>query len=535
MNLAEIILWADREVAQAQTAARGGSRGFFVVLAIIGLVLMAGLLGYTGRDDTHITYYVADMIAAGEGLLNYNGERVEQSSTLLFTYVLALIVKYTGFSAAVIGPFVSGGFLLCILAAVVLVARKRAWNGGVVVATLATPLVYWSLSGMEVSFYTLLLFALVTAYAGASERPSVPRLGLLLLLGAGLTLTRPEAPFVIVLWLGVLLLAAWPRPRFASAGAVIAGVGLAIICRLAIGLQLFPLPVYAKQTYEGLGARVLASLGYLLETFLTVPLSLSAFGVALAFASLVLLRDRGRTLSWGWGAYTMALAVLAFSFASGGDWMEAGRFLVPAFLLVFMVALRLLGPRLRARAVIVLSAAFGGDAIWLATKHLGGFPLPFPARYEARNFAPAAVEQWNLPHARDLSFIDKAIAVLEADPREQVVVGSIQGGVVLYYLSHTLPGKIHFVDFHGITSASLRDCRGTDGWPYEPYEMLDELQTCTGLRFDYVFDLDPRSDWPRYSTLIENGCVEVVRDEPVLRSAPWSRERRWFQFMVRCD
>src|SRR5689334_2064756 len=60
--------------------------GFFLLVAVLH-----GALLYTasGHDDSHITYWAARTLAASGEILNYNGERIEQSSTLLLVLLLA--------------------------------------------------------------------------------------------------------------------------------------------------------------------------------------------------------------------------------------------------------------------------------------------------------------------------------------------------------------------------------------------------------------------------------------------------------------
>ena len=59
-------------------------------LAPLLLVLIGGtLFPSAGRDDAHIGYWVADGLAKFGRIINYNGEPIEQSSTLLHALVLA--------------------------------------------------------------------------------------------------------------------------------------------------------------------------------------------------------------------------------------------------------------------------------------------------------------------------------------------------------------------------------------------------------------------------------------------------------------
>jgi len=47
------------------------------------------LFGSTGRDDSYITYWVADQFRRTGRIANYNGKAIEQSSSLLHVLVLA--------------------------------------------------------------------------------------------------------------------------------------------------------------------------------------------------------------------------------------------------------------------------------------------------------------------------------------------------------------------------------------------------------------------------------------------------------------
>ena len=49
------------------------------------------ILGYTGRDDSHIPYFVSQIFGEKFKLLNYNGDLIEQSSSLLFSLILGVI------------------------------------------------------------------------------------------------------------------------------------------------------------------------------------------------------------------------------------------------------------------------------------------------------------------------------------------------------------------------------------------------------------------------------------------------------------
>ena len=57
----------------------------------------------TGRDDAYITYWAAKSLAQTGEITNYDGERVEQSSSLLQTVLLAALYRITSLSLPTLG------------------------------------------------------------------------------------------------------------------------------------------------------------------------------------------------------------------------------------------------------------------------------------------------------------------------------------------------------------------------------------------------------------------------------------------------
>lgn len=62
-----------------------------------------------GRDDAFITYWAAHAIARFGEIVNYDGDRVEQSSSLLHTVILAILHAVTGVNLPTLGVTVSAG------------------------------------------------------------------------------------------------------------------------------------------------------------------------------------------------------------------------------------------------------------------------------------------------------------------------------------------------------------------------------------------------------------------------------------------
>ena len=113
-------------------------------------------MGYTGRDDSHIPYFVSQIFGEKFKLLNYNGDLIEQSSSLLFSLILGALVFITGIMAPTLGPIVSLTFFVAsYFSALTLI--KRIGIGPLPLLSFYTlPSVYWSLSGIENSLYLFL-------------------------------------------------------------------------------------------------------------------------------------------------------------------------------------------------------------------------------------------------------------------------------------------------------------------------------------------------------------------------------------------
>ena len=86
-------------------------RGSAVVIAAIAAFILLGLVLFSapGHDDSHITYWAAHTLKEHGQILNYNGERVEQSSSLAHVLLLALLGAVTRVSLPTLGPLTLPG------------------------------------------------------------------------------------------------------------------------------------------------------------------------------------------------------------------------------------------------------------------------------------------------------------------------------------------------------------------------------------------------------------------------------------------
>jgi D-alanyl-lipoteichoic acid acyltransferase DltB (MBOAT superfamily) len=118
---------------------------------VISLIVLSGagllLFSTTSLDDVFITYWPAYSLVEFGELVNYNGERVEQSSSLVHVLLLAILFAVTSIPLPVLGYLVaifSG--LACIVAGERLCRQLNSTPVFMSLLVLATSpyMVYWS-------------------------------------------------------------------------------------------------------------------------------------------------------------------------------------------------------------------------------------------------------------------------------------------------------------------------------------------------------------------------------------------------------
>jgi hypothetical protein len=517
----------------------------FTLLYLGFLAVCILLLGYTGRDDSHITYFVSQHWADTGQYANYNGDRLEQSTTLLYALILGIFSWLSGVDAATMGPITSFAFLLIGYVVAAIFLNVTGLNKSALLAFFSIPMLYWSLSGMENSLYLLLLLTLCLTFflafdAGDQNNAHSFWTFVVSLLSCALTLTRPEFIFVIILaiFLFVIWGAAGFRLRFVSIIPILSGVALAILLRLTAGFDLFPNTVYAKQSDINLLNDIEDGLSYLISTALLSPVSslLAFFGFLWAMWTVIsgkMSEDRKYIIKF---LLCLTFALSMFPIVSGGDWMEAGRFLAVPILLGSFSGFATLRRNVGITLSLVLVAGLLLDTFRAASQNWGGIPYFRSYNYSTENYTPSPLEAHNVIHARDLSFIDQALPALQnaSDTSGRVVVASIQAGMVPYYLRKSLGEDFYFVDLFGLSTDHVIHCRGAIGWGYDPYANIRSLEQCTGEKFDFVYDLD-RHGWPRLERLLSIGCREVFREELMIGPfAPWKGVLTTRQFLADC-
>jgi hypothetical protein len=484
---------------------RGSPGAVALVLPLLGFLLFSS----AGRDDSHITYWAADALSRVGEIVNYNGDRVEQSSSLLHTVVLAVLRLATGVPVPVIG-FVFGiatGTLAAAAAApaAALVSVRRRWLAAVLVAT--NPFaVYWAFGGLETGLAALLTVAFVTATSVYVSRGGGRAFAWAVTAVVAYVAVRPETGLIATA--ALLGLCAWTlvktdlRRHFRRAATLAvtaaAAFGALVVWRLSYFDAPFPQPVLAKVG----GLRPDEGLEYLQST-LGQPHALGL--LLLAGVGAVTCMRRGNVAAAL--AAATAGAHVAFVALTGGDWMEGGRLVAPVVPVLAMLATAT-GWR---RASVVLPAGVVGAQLMALVMFAGsastGTPLWAQVAPPPRTSGPPAFhwfERHNRVHARDALFyadLKRAVQAVGHQTGRPVLIASGQAGMLMYTLSSDpdVPA-LRFIDAFGLTTRDLHACssagRSTALGTFIPYgRWLDDPRCAPDLP-DLIFDRKLFAAWP---------------------------------------
>src|SRR5579863_3986897 len=124
-------------------------------------MLAVGAVAYpsTGTDDSYITYWAAYALARFGSIVNVNGVRVEQSSSLLWTIVLALLGKVTRIDIESLGvplSVLAGGATVWATGVLARRIEPTAGERARWLIALSFPSLLWSFSGMETALAAFL-------------------------------------------------------------------------------------------------------------------------------------------------------------------------------------------------------------------------------------------------------------------------------------------------------------------------------------------------------------------------------------------
>jgi hypothetical protein len=459
------------------------------------------VFGVGARDDPYITFWVAEQLAKTGRLVNINGVRIEQSSSLAHVVVLAALYFVTRAPLPVLGYLVGLAGLVATIVLSSRLARRINARSELVAAllvALAFPLVYWATGELETDLAAAsVLWFVLSLHTRLTEGPHSLRSNAAFVASAVLIATvRPDTMIVALLVSGAALAASGLRvatpdrtrwiPAIQLRGAVIA-FGSVVMVTLVLGLfrelvfhSWLPQPEIAKLGGISWFTRgfsyVFSSFPYWMWlTFLIL------FGLGVAWC---LVR---RSLVGCLGAATFAAGVFVIAF-SRGDWMGGARLLVPYLapgLVVMAAGATSLSTLWRRVAVIAVVAVecftlvlFANGTTWLsseftqlvpssASASAADFGSPFGGSWTSTGGHASQLPwytSWDFISTRDSVFLASATPIVRrlitASDGKVVTIASNQAGLIFYTWANDFPGKIRFIDMQGIATDDFSRCTG---------------------------------------------------------------------------
>lgn len=299
----------------------------FFILAVGGFCLNFS----TGIDDAHITYFVSNILANQGEILNYNLQRVEQSSSLLHVLLGALLSKITGINSVTCGhivPLLAG--LLCLVSLHIFAKDHQISPWPVILCASSSGFVYWNFAGLEAPLSALLMLLYVLSINNGLKKLHWLNALAIVISGTCLQMTRPEMIlFVPALTITISLLLRLQKHSTTKTSLTICMLTFIIAALITLWRywyfgDVFPQPVTAKSS-----GITMASLH---NGFLYVAKTISNPWTAItsligAFSCMHILwktwQQRISTV-----LSSMSITIIGYSaliILMGGDWMPAGR------------------------------------------------------------------------------------------------------------------------------------------------------------------------------------------------------------------
>jgi hypothetical protein len=528
-------------------------------LAVV-LHLALGFILYSssGPDDVHITYGAAKSLLEHGAITNYNGDPIEQSSSLAHVLLTALFARVSGASVVTVGhlvPIVAGAACLPLVYRLALRVAPRAPVATTLFVATMPYFVDWTFGGLEGPLYalaTLLAASTAATYLERGGRRSLVQLGLAFTFAA---MARPEGMLVSLLAMGGLVgmslvrARAWKTggfhlrdhaPELAALGA--AAVAALITCSMhfAIGRHLFPNPVLAKARGLAIGDGVAYLWSCIPWTWWWAVAAFVA-GVDAVMGRVNDARADGaaeRTVA------LLAVAYVAFIVTSGGDWMWGGRFLANVGpLLGVMIAVGVLrvarppvvGPVLCALLLLgnvpatlfVAGGSRTGRPMWVVAKMRELVLARYPGRQYAWFELASGVSLRDIPVSEALSdILDRVAAARGGRP---IVVASRQSGFTIFHALERPHPPVRFIDLENLATADFVPCadkfllRDTKG-ALLPVQVLvhppaELAGACHLERPDIIFGASHAAD---VKAVTGAGYTLVFRQRGQVGADPWT-------------
>ncbi len=445
-------------------------------LLCLPLAVVFYQVGSAGHDDSHITFWQAWTLNHHGALLNYNGERVEQSSSLLQVLLSAALARLSGLDEA------SSGYLLSLAAAIVTIllvyriALRSAMESPWMPALLTSSSIYfsyWACSGMETALAALCVVLFIDRCMLLLEEKTTAHWISAMICGCLIATVRPEMILVGSAWLCCM---AWCYPRDRRyLFTLLAPFLLVVLWRYSYFGQWFPNPVYAKTRGINAGA-LLEQWGSGFDYFLRLGREPSSLALSALFTGAILWCARNIWLSRRrppieshttntMQPWLLWLALYAgFIIGSGGDWMKEGRFWVPLIAPAALVTSTTIQLCHRPGRFALISVFLLLQLIY--TKNFldrFNYGMTMQQQTQWKKVFPYAsfFERSNREHLRDLPAIaelERWIPLLSKQEQRPITLMSKQMGLVNYTLGTQFFGKFSVMDMAGLVENSLRRC-----------------------------------------------------------------------------
>ena len=459
-------------------------------------------------------------------VLNYNGDRVEQSSSLLHSLLLALLAAASPAHLPLFGSLFAmamGLATLCLAQRLAARIEDRAALYAPWLVALTPCVLFWSFGKLETSLVMALYLVWILAHGSAFAADARFKRTLCLCCVDLLVIAvRPEAVMVITaallcagLWLAVVNKTGERRESFVPW--VLSALALALASTLFFTVHylyfglLFPQPVYAKiklAGFMGMLHNMRQGVGYLA----TYPVNVLLLLLALLFALYAVAQAvRGRkqaSIHAGLGI-SLLLGQVSFILFSGGDWMLGARFFAPAAPIAAVLISAGLssasraGMRRASAAVLVLALVVSG--VQILREHSLAMPAwrcsNDPFLFDSRDYS--WFEKNNRVHRRDIvtaEVMKLLVRKLRQSGLDRVNIWTGQMGFVAYHLTRENEGHLRFVDRFGLTDRYLTRCSCVEQVPrvllgmdmrYGVYARLAHCihKTCGVPEPDIIYDL----------------------------------------------
>ncbi len=475
-----------------------------VIFGLIFLIAGFCLYGSAGHDDSHITFWASYSLVEFGEILNYNGERVEQSSSLLLTLLTALFTFISFGNVVTVGYLITifCGALTLVLAAI-LARRINPINLSPSLLFLASSPAFllWSFSGMESSLAALCMVWFVLSWGDLLDSEHVDSRNMLITSVATMALLMVRPEMMIFLACVVLAFYAWKRITglrgsvqvLVFYSTVLLSISLLLAFRFIYFDQPFPQPVYAKvspltahKLYQGL----FYFIGYGLSNIVI----LISFIGSLLYLLSQLKHKQSDTSPHLVLTLLCLLGYSAFVIFSGGDWMQMGRFFVPVLPLACILTTLYLQSIIKNHygfiiAVVAICIANTYGNLVALKKHSHGTPIWASYRIsEQHQQRYSMFEQYNQEHLRDMEVIDtldRTIShLIESQPLTPVTLMSGQSGMVFFYTAKNHFRQVTFFDNRALIEDSLIKCELIDNVPRSNQGLF--------FSFDEFFELQPQ-------------------------------------------